>query len=98
MQQVSLHGERNVDSRQSFVEDTAGEVLSIRPGRLTAHAVFKTSGFKIFGGRLPSKKSRTLVAAMHAIFVRVSSDAEARCGASTTFARFSPGGMTGSFS
>src|SRR5207249_1076192 len=30
-------------------------------------------------------------AAMHAIFVRVSNDADATCGASTTFVRFSPG-------
>ena len=33
----------------------------------------------------------TFAAAMHAIFVRVSREADAMCGASTTFARFSPG-------
>ncbi len=51
----------------------------------------RTSGFRMFGGRCPAKSATTFSAAIHAIFVRVSNDAEAMCGASTTFARFSPG-------
>ena len=56
------------------------------------------SGFNIFGGRWPLNSATTFSAAMLAIFVRVSNDAEAICGASTTFGRFSPGSMNGSFS
>jgi hypothetical protein len=52
----------------------------------------------MFGGRRPVNSATTFSAAMHAIFVRVSRDADAMCGASTTFARFSPGWMDGSFS
>ncbi len=45
----------------------------------------------MFGGRWPANSATTFSAAMHAIFVRVSRDADAMCGANTTFARFSPG-------
>ena len=45
----------------------------------------------MFGGRFPAKSATTFSAAMHAIFVRVSNDADAMCGASTTFVRFNPG-------
>ena len=52
---------------------------------------FSTSAFSMFAGRCPLNKATTFSAAMHAILVRVSSDPEAMCGASTTLGRFSPG-------
>jgi hypothetical protein len=41
-------------------------------------------------GFFPLKKLTTFSAAITAIFVRVSNDADAMCGANTTFGRFSP--------
>src|ERR1700693_1578165 len=85
--------------KQAVRPSNIGRVASNPPWELAAHlVVFKTSGFKIFAGHFPSKKSRTLVAAMQAILVRVSNEADARCGASTTFGRFSPARINGSFS
>src|SRR5713226_3603556 len=52
---------------------------------------FKTSGFSMLAGRCLLNRATTFSAAMHAIFVLVSRDADAMCGASTTFARFRPG-------
>ena len=45
----------------------------------------------MFGGICPLKRAATLLAAITAIFVRVSVDAEARCGARTTFDLLRPG-------
>src|SRR5580692_3367190 len=52
----------------------------------------------MFGGRCPLNIATTFSAAIHAIFVRVSIDADAMCGASTTLGLFNPGRMNGSFS
>src|SRR4029077_3390197 len=51
---------------------------------------FHTLGFRMFGGRWPSKKAMVLSAAIVAMGVRVSSEADARCGARTTFGRSKP--------
>jgi len=52
---------------------------------------FHTSGFSTLAGRCPLNKSVTFLAAITAIFVRVSSYPDAICGANTTFGRFNPG-------
>src|SRR5215471_3545213 len=47
----------------------------------------KISGFRRLGGRRPLNTATILLAAIKDIFVRVSIDAEAICGVSTTFER-----------
>src|SRR5712671_2347146 len=85
----------------AFPEKSAAQATSGPPWkghRRALQLAFKTSGFRILGGRLPLKNPTTFSAAMQAIFVRVSSEAEARCGARTTLGRFSPAVIIGSFS
>ncbi len=53
-----------------------------------------TSGLSAFGGRLPSKSAVALFAAITAIFVRVSTDALAMCGARITSWRDTSAGST----
>src|SRR5271155_61370 len=52
------------------------------------------SAFNAFGGRRPAKSATTFSAAITAIFVRVSSDALAICGAKITSRRGSSAGCT----
>ena len=91
--QLPLHRRRDIDCGQGLVEDLAGKLFQVRHKQDGPSFVypFSTSGFRMFAGRRPSKVATTFSTAMHAIFVRVSSEAEAMCGASTTFRRFKPG-------
>src|ERR1700691_313106 len=54
----------------------------------------KASAFSAFGGRRPSNTATTFSAAITAIFVRVSSDALAICGAKITSRRGKSAGCT----
>src|SRR5580658_819236 len=54
----------------------------------------KASAFNAFGGRRPSKSATTFSAAITAIFVRVSKDALAICGAKITSRRVKSAGCT----
>ena len=54
----------------------------------------KASAFNAFGGRRPSNSATTFSAAITAIFVRVSSDALAICGAKITSRRVKSAGCT----
>ena len=91
--QLPLHRRRDIYCGQGLVEDLAGELFQFRHGRLAPSFgyPFSASGFKMFAGRRPCRSATTFSAAMHAILVRVSSEADAMCGASTTFARRKPG-------
>src|ERR1700732_1181593 len=83
---------RNVNRRNRFSKNAL---------RCLLHVYFKPSASALmaFGGRRPSKNATTLLAAITAIFVRVSIEALAMCGVRITSLRGSRAGCAlGSFS
>src|SRR3990172_6611550 len=63
-------------------ERSQGSAAQRRSGSYAS--TFHTSGFTRFAGRRPSSTATTFSAAITAMRVRVSTEAEARCGASST--------------
>lgn len=89
---LAFHDGGNVDGRESLAKNFADDLFCRWHGfhQQTVQA-FRTLGFNMLRGRCPWKSATIFVAAIRAIFERVSIEEDARCGAKTTFGRFSPG-------
>jgi len=85
---VSARLPRKYQSQQACAEKRVQPFFSRR------HFNPNASAFNAFGGRRPAKSATTFSAAITAIFVRVSSDALAICGAKITSRRGRSAGCT----